>query len=143
MLDRQQLTDLVMSSFEAERVSDSKKGLSLIHDDFAVTEMNIGYDGQLFRRVTGDAIRNSIQEVFRITDREYQFVHAMADEKQQTVIVEFVESYGDPKTGKRYRTPIVAICEVKDGKIWRTRHYTDDRLSDQFLTQEQIDEALS
>jgi len=142
-MNQTELIKLVMSSFEAEQSSNPTRGLELIHDDFAVTEMNIGRNGKLFRRATGDEIRLNIKDAFQISDREYQFVHASADEATQTVMVEFVESYGDVATGKRYRTPQVAVCEIKDGKIWRTRHYCDDRVSYEFLSQEVIDAALS
>ncbi len=143
-MSREELLKLVMESFEAERTSDSEKGLSLLHEDFAVTEMNLKLDGEEpFRRETGEALRASVAEVYQISDREYQFMHAMADEQTQTVMVEFVESYTDDATGKRYRTPQVAVCEIKDGKIWRTRHYLDIRLPYQFPSQEQIDEAFS
>jgi ketosteroid isomerase-like protein len=143
MLNRQQLIDLIMASFEAERVSDTQKGLSLIHPEFAAVEMDVDSSGHALRRVTGQEIRDSIQEVFQIPDRRYQFVHAIADENTQTVMVEFVESYTDTKTGKRFRTPTVSVVEVKDGLIWRSRHYGDKNLSFMFLSREQVDTALS
>lgn len=132
-----------MASFKAERQSDSARGLELIHPDFAAIEMCVNSKGEPFQRVTGQAIRDSIKEVFQISDREYQFVHAMADEEQQTVMIEFVESYTDPETGKRFRTPTVSVVEVKDDLIWRSRHYGDKNLSFMYLPQDQVDEALS
>jgi ketosteroid isomerase-like protein len=143
MLTHPQLIDLILSSFEAERTSDTEKGLKLLHPDFAVVEMSATSQGEPFTRVTGEEIRNSIREVFQISDREYQFVHTLADEVTQTVMIEFVESYTDPDTGKRFRTPNVSVVEVKDGLIWRSRHYNDKDLSFMHLTQEQIDGALA
>jgi len=58
-------------------------------------------------------------------------------------MVEFVESYTDVTNGKRFRTPVVAVCEIKDRKIYRTRHYTDDRVSYKYLDQSDIDRVLS
>jgi ketosteroid isomerase-like protein len=45
--------------------------------------------------------------------------------------------------GQLYRTPQVAVCEVVDGKIRRTCHYNDPRVSYVEVTQEDIDRALS
>lgn len=132
-----------MASFEAEKAGDVALGRSFIHPEFRMTEMNIGPSGTVFRSFEATQVNDTIPEVFQISDREYQFVHCAADEATQTVMVEFVESYTDPNTSQRFRTPIVAVCEIRDGKIYRTRHYTDDRLSDLYLPQSDIDRALS
>ncbi len=105
--------------------------------------MNIGPDGAVFRTVEGEQVRNLIKRTFQISDREYQFVYAAADAVRQVVMVEFVESYTDVTNGKRFRTPVVAVCEIKDRKIYRTRHYTDDRVSYKYLDQSDIDRVLS
>ena len=135
------LIQLVLDSFEAERSGDSEKGLSLISDDFKVTEMFLGKGGA-FPRFEGEELRKSIQEVYKIEGREYVFKNIAADEENGVVFVEFVESYPDPKTGKVYRTPQVAVVEVKNGKLYRTRHYTDPRLSHENLSEEDIEEAF-
>ncbi len=138
-----ELTNLVMTSFEAERTSDTQAGLALLHPDFKVVEMNIGPNGSIFASLTGKEVRALISEAFQISDRQYQFISTVADESAQTVVIEFIESYADTNSGQRFRTPIVAICEIRDGLIYRTRHYCDPRLSHEFLDQVKIDEALA
>lgn len=138
------LIQLVLSSFDAERQNNIEKGLELVTDDFTVTEMSLGNSGdKLFPSVTAEEVRKMIGQVYQIQERKYQFVNAMADEAKQTVMIEFVETYPDPKTGQLYRTPQVAVCELKDGRIRRTRHYNDPRVSFVDVTQEDIDKALS
>ena len=142
-MTEQELIALVMASFESERTSNPEVGLALLHPDFRVTEMNVGPDGTVFRTLEGKAVRNLIQSAFQIAAREYQYINVVADAQTQVVMMEFVEVSPDPRNGKRFRTPIVAICEIKDRKIYRTRHYTDDRLSYEYLEQPDIDGVLS
>ena len=143
-MNKADLIKLVLASFEAERHNDVSRGLELVSDDFKVTEMSLGNTGkELFPAVTAAVARDSIGEVYQIKGREYQFVNAMADESNQTVMVEFVETYPDPQTGQVYRTPQVAVCVVKDNKVYRTRHYNDPRVSYVEVTQQAIDLALS
>jgi ketosteroid isomerase-like protein len=142
-MNANQLKQLVLDSFAAEKASDAKTGLTLVHPDIKITEMNVGSDGRAFYSESGQALRDEIEGTFQITTRDYQFVHVMADVETQSVMVEFVESYLDEDTGQYFRTPIVAVCEIKDGLIFRTRHYTDNRLSHLYLDQTAIDEALS
>lgn len=139
----EQLKQLVLDSFAAERSSDTQKGLSLIHPEFKITEMNADEDGKPFVTATGQDLRNQLATAFGITTRNYQFVHVLADEATQTVIIEFVESYLDEATGTYFRTPTVSVCEIKDGLVYRTRHYGDKRLSLLHLDQTTIDEAFS
>jgi ketosteroid isomerase-like protein len=137
-----ELKALVMGSFQAEQDGDVEQGKTLLHPQFRMTEMNIGPNGALFRSLDAQQANALLTEAFKIKDRKYQFISVAVDADNQTVVVEFVESYSDPRTGQRYRTPLVAVCEVRDGKIYRTRHYTDDRLSDLHLPQSEIDHAL-
>ncbi len=138
------LLKLVLGSFEAERQNDVTRGLELVADDFKATEMSMGNRGNvLFPYVSAGTARKSIGEVYQIKDRKYQFVNAMADESKQTVMIEFVESYPNPKTGQLYLTPQVAVCEVRDNKIYRTRHYNDPRVPFSDVTQQDVDSALA
>lgn len=57
-------------------------------------------------------------------------------------MIEMVESYPDPKTEKVYKTPLVIILEMKDGKIKRGRHYCDPDLSYLNLSNKQIDKIF-
>jgi ketosteroid isomerase-like protein len=143
MLNSKQLKELVLKSFEMEKNKDPKANKELLHPDFAVTEITEDYDGTVFRRLEGPKLMKYMEMAFETTGREYEFKNVIADEQSQTVVVEFVESYPDEKTGKTFRTPQVSICEVKDGKLYRTRHYLDPRLSYKYLDKSDIDRALT
>ncbi len=143
MLNNDELIKLVLTSFELERTNAVEKAEALLHKDFKVTEMSEWYDGTIFKSLGGDEVRSLMKKAFVIQGREYDFKNVVANEKDQTVLVEFVESYPDPKSGKAYRTPQVAVCEIKDGKIFRTRHYNDPRLSYKYLSKEKVDEAFN
>ncbi|MEK7680583.1 MAG: hypothetical protein AAB348_00855 [Patescibacteria group bacterium] len=56
-------------------------------------------------------------------------------------MLELIESYPDQKTKKVYRTPLILVLEMKNGKIRTGRHYLDPKLSDKYLTEEQIEKA--
>lgn len=143
-MNTKELKELVLASFNAERSNNIAAGKQLITEDFKVTEMSLGNDGlQRLPSVWASGARDMIDEAYQYAKREYQFVHVVVDEPKQTVIVEFVETYPDPQTGQIYRTPQVAVCEIKDGKIYRTRHYNDPRVSFANITQTEIDQALS
>jgi ketosteroid isomerase-like protein len=142
MLDEESLKKLVLASFNAERTNNISENNTLIHDEFTFTDMVVGEDNEIFPSLGGPKLQELISEAFIIKGREFIFKNVLADESEQTVIVEFIESYPDPKSGKVYRTPQVAICKVKDGKIYRTRHYMDPRLSYLYLDQKSIDKAF-
>lgn len=141
-LNQKELIDLVLSSFEAEQSSDLKKGLALLHPEYAVTEMNINYEGSIFHRVEGTKINEFAKKVFDVPDKRFQFVNVIADENKQTVIVEFIETYHGPNNKKHSKVPYISVCEVKDGKIYRTRLYADPRLNQEFISQDMLDKAL-
>jgi len=140
-MNREELINFVLDSFAAEKDGDFEKGLSLIDDDFKVTEMFLIND-EPFASISGEDIKESIKKVYKIEGREYIFKNIAADEEKGVVFVEFVESYPDPKTGQVYRTPQVAVVSVKDGRLYRTRHYTDPRLSFEKLSEEDVDKAF-
>ena len=143
MLNSNELVKLVLTSFELERNGDVEKAKSLLHQDFKVTEMSEWYDGTIFKSLTGREVKELMKKAFAFKGREFDFKNVVSNEKDQTVLVEFVESYPDPKSGKVYRTPQVAVCEVKDGKIFRTRHYNDPRLSYKYLSEEDVNIAFT
>lgn len=141
MLTKKQLIESVLASFEAERTHDITKNNALLHDSFRVTDMVLG-KGSVFPSLAGDKLQNMIKQAFQIKGREFIFQTIVADEVQQKVMVEFIESYPDKKSGKLYRTPQVAICIFKDGLLFRTRHYMDPRLSHEYLSQDAISKAM-
>jgi ketosteroid isomerase-like protein len=141
-LSQSALITLVLASFEAERLHNIEVNQALLHPDFAVTDMVISHDDKIFPRLAGSELKNMIHKAFLIEGRQFTFPTVVADEATQTVIIEFIEEYPDSKTGQVYRTPQVAICQIKDGKIFRTRHYMDPRLSYKELSMEIIQKAI-
>jgi len=53
-------------------------------------------------------------------------------------MIELVETYPDPGGANVYRTPLVLVIELHEGKIVRGRHYCDPRLSYMQLTDQQV-----
>lgn len=137
-----QLKKLVLSSFEAERTGDVKKGQSLLHKDFQVVEMCEWFDGKNFKRVSGSKVKRLMHIAYQFKGRKYEFINVAIDAATQTVIVEFVESYPDQNSSIVYRTPQIAVCIVRDGKLYRTRHYLDPRIGIKGLPRQVIKKAL-
>lgn len=138
MLNSDELKTLVTESFEAEKDNNIEKNQTLLHAEFKMIDMVISEKSQLFPSLQGADLQKQIEVAFPIEGRKFIFKSILADEAEQKVIVEFIESYPDPKTKKIYRTPQIAVCEIKDGLIYRTRHYMDPRLSHKNLSSEDI-----
>lgn len=85
-------------------------------------------------------IEKELDTVYQIKDREYDIKNIT--ENDSVVMVELVESYPDQKTGKVYRTPLVLVLEMKDGKIRRGRHYCDPKISHMFLSKDEINKIF-
>ena len=130
---------VVLDILQNEVNGDVRSALKKITKDYTMTWVDTGIDGrQLFPR-TGGNVKKELEEVYPIEGREYD-VRNIAEE-DNLVMVELVESYPDPKTKKIYRTPLVLVLEMKNGKIRTGRHYLDPRLSGKFLTRAQIEKA--
>lgn len=82
-------------------------------DDYSMTWMYQRGD-ELFPS-TGKNITREMKEMYSIKGRKYDIRNIA--EGNNLVIVELVESYPDPETGKKYRTPLVLVLEMKGGKI--------------------------
>ncbi len=95
-------------------------------------------NGELFPSTRPD-FASELKEAYQIQGRRYD-VKNIAEGKD-VVMVEIVESYPDPKTKKVYRTPLVIVLEMQNGKIRRGRHYCDPDLSYLHLTKEQVERA--
>lgn len=141
-LTEQQLKQLVLSSFLAEKNCDIVTGLKCIDEDYRVTEMTYSESRSHFQSLSGKKLRELMEVAYAIEGRSYEFKSIIADKETQTVIVEFIESYPDPKTGQIYRTPQISVCIVKQGKIFRTRHYMDPRLLFANISEEEINKAF-
>lgn len=142
-LKKQQLIDIVIASMNAEKDGDIAKGLALLHKDFQLIDIWQSASGVLMPRLTATQAQQVVKDVFPIQNRQYHNVKFVADEQAQTVAFEFIETYPDPETSTVYCTPQVGICQIKDGKIWRTRHYCDPRLSAMNLNPEEVSELLN
>lgn len=142
MLTKKRLIDLTLRSFDAERKHDFAGNLKIIDDDFMVVDMVMSSSGN-FPHLSGKKLRSYMKEAFQISGRNFVFKTLVADVESQTVVVEFIESYPDQKTKKIFRTPQVAICQFKDDKLYRTRHYMDPRLSFEYLDITEIENAMS
>ena len=93
----------------------------------------------LFPKTEND-VAGEMTETYPIKGRKYDIRNSA--EGDHVVMIELIESYPDPKTGQVYRTPLVLVLEMKDGKIKKGRHYCDPRLSYENLTPEQLEDAL-
>jgi len=107
-------------------------------DDFSMTWM-YQRDDKLFPS-TDKNVTREMKEVYSIKGRKYDIRNIV--EADNVVIVELVESYPDPEIGKKYRTPLVLVLEMKNGKIKKGRHYCDPRLSSMHLSEKEIDKGL-
>jgi ketosteroid isomerase-like protein len=124
----EELIQLVLSTFEAERQNNVEAALELLTDDYKMTDMMLANDGKtLFPAISAQSARDMIGQVYQIKERTYRFVNTGVDVEKGIVFIEFVERYPDPDTGQHYCTPQMAVCEVVGGKIRRTRHYMDPR----------------
>ncbi len=103
--------------------------------NYTMTWAYQGKDGKLFPRTSGN-IKKELEEIYPIKDRGYDIKNIAED--KDVVMVEMIESYPDPKTKKIYRTPLVIVLEMENGKIKKGRHYCDPRLSYMYLTKGQV-----
>lgn len=128
----------VLSILKDEVKGDVKSALSKLTPDYSMTWI---YQGKkiLFPRTIKNT-KVSLEEVYHIKGRKYEIFNIT--ENKNTVILELTESYPDPKTKKVYRTPLVLVLEMDNGKIKTGRHYCDPRLSFMYLKDKQINNAL-
>src|SRR3989344_6234127 len=128
----------VLDILKNEVDGDIRLALEKMTSDYSMTWMYQRGD-ELFPSTSKD-VASEMKETYPIKGRKYDIRNIA--EGDEVVIVELVESYPDPVTGKEYRTPLVLVLEMKDGKIKKGRHYCDPRLSFDDLTKEQIDGGL-
>ena len=113
--------------------------LQKMADDYTMTWVDTGSDGKQPFRHTGTDIKKEMEEVYPIKERMY--VVKNIAESDDVVMVELIESYYNPETQKIDRTPLVLVLEMKDGKIRTGRHYSDPRVSQHYLSEEEIEQA--
>jgi ketosteroid isomerase-like protein len=129
----------VIDILQNEADGDVKSALKKMTEDYSMTWVYEGRDGELFPHTEVD-MEAELDDVYHIKGRQYDIRNIA--ESENVVMIEMVESYPDPKTGQVYRTPQVIVLEFTDGKIRTGRHYCDPRLSFKELTNDQIDLAL-
>lgn len=128
----------VLAILQDEAGGDVHAALAKMTKDYQMTWVYKSTD-KLFPK-TGDNVHRELEEVYPIKGRQYDIRNIA--EGDNVVMIEMIESYPDPETGKVYRTPQVIVLEFKDGLIRTGRHYCDPSLSYMELSSEQIDSAL-
>lgn len=128
----------ILNILKNEVDGDVSSALEKMTDDYSMTWMYQRGE-ELFPSVNKD-VEAKMEETYPIKGRQYD-VRNIA-EGDNVVMLELIESYPDPETGKEYRTPLVLVLEMKDGKIKKGRHYCDPRTSFMYLTKEQVEEGL-
>jgi ketosteroid isomerase-like protein len=136
-LNRQQLINLVLGSFEAERNNDVARGLEILHPDFRKISILVGSDGNPFPTINSTQTEAAFRVASSVKGRKFDIVSVSADETNQIVHVEVIETEPQP-TGQDLIWTYVAVCVIKDGKIWRTRHYGDPDLTAENFTESEI-----
>ena len=131
----QTVLDILQNEVDGDVVS----ALQKMTKDYTMTWVDCGIKGkELFPTTTND-LEAELEEVYPIKERQYDIRNIA--ESENLVMVELIESYPDPKTKKLYRTPLVLVLEMKDGKIRTGRHYLDPRLSWKHLAKAQVEKA--
>ena len=130
---------VVIDILQDEVRGDTRSALKKLTRDYSMTWVYEARDGSLFPKATV-AKESDLDDAYVIKGRKYEIMHFT--ESQDTVMVELIESYPDPDTKKVYRTPLVLVLEIKNGKIQTGRHYCDPRLSYHHLTPGQASKAF-
>lgn len=128
----------VLNILKDEVNGDIESAMKKITSDYTMTWVYKGRKGNLFPR-TGKNIQKELEQVYPIRGRKYKIKNIA--EGKNVVMMEMIESYPDAKTKKVYRTPLVIVLEMKNGKIRKGRHYCDPDLSHLYLTEKQIRKA--
>lgn len=126
---------LVLEILEDERSGRVKEALQKMSPDYSMTWVYQTKSGELFP-ASKNNLEEEIESVYQIKGREYDIKNIT--ENNTVVMVELIESYPDPETAKIYRTPLVLVLEMENGKIKKGRHYCDPTISHLHLTKEQV-----
>lgn len=127
---------IVLGILEDERSGRVKEALEKMSSDYSMTWVYQTSSGDLFPKSENN-LEKELEDVYQIKDRKYDIKNIT--ENENVVMVELVESYPDQETGKVYRTPLVLVLEMEEGKIKKGRHYCDPGISYLYLTQEEVD----
>ena len=130
--------DTVLATLKDEVHGDVASALKKLAKDYTMTWVYKSGD-QLFPHTKKDV--GDLAEAYVIKGREYHIVNIA--EGDNVVMLELIESYPDPKTKKVYRTPLVLVLEMKNGKIQTGRHYCDPALSHMHLSEKEVANAFA
>lgn len=117
----------VLDILKNEVDGDVRSALKKMTDDYTMTWVYLGRDGKKMFPSTSPNLKKELKEIYPIKGREYDIKNIA--EGEGVVMVELIESYPDEKTQGFYRTPLVLVLEIKNGKIRTGRHYLDPRIS--------------
>lgn len=129
----------VLDILKNEVDGDISSAIKKMAKDYTMTWVYAG-KGKLFPTTAGKNIKKEMQKAYPLKSRQYDIKNIA--EGNDVVMVELVESYPNSKTKKVYRTPLVLVLEMKDGKIRTGRHYLDPKLSGKYLSKAQINKAF-
>ena len=132
-------TQIVLDILQDEVNGDVVSALEKLTRDYSMTWVDAGVDGSEIFPTTSKDVKKELEEVYPIKGREYDIKNIA--EGDDVVMIELVESYPNPETKEVYRTPLVLVIEMKNGKIKTGRHYLDPRLSQKRLTKNKIEQA--
>lgn len=133
---------LVRGILQDEITGDVQSALNKMHPNYSMTWVYKRRDGVLFPKVTSEKIRQEMEKVYVIKGRKYDIKNLLS--QNNIVVVEMVESYPDPNNPQKvYRTPLVIVLEIKNGKIYKGRHYCDPQISYEFLSESQVNQAFN
>jgi ketosteroid isomerase-like protein len=128
--------NLILEVLKNEVDGDVDAALQKLSPNYSMTWVYETKEGGLFPTTSND-VKQELGEVYIIKGRQYDIRNIT--ESKNVVMVEMIEIYPDPDTNQIYRTPQVIVLEIKDGKIYKGRHYTDPKLSYRELTVEDIE----
>jgi len=126
--------DIVLAILKNEADGDVTAALEKMTSDYSMTWMYRGKD--ILFPASQPNVKEELEEIYPIRGRKYRIKNTA--EGENVVMVELIESYPDPTTGKIHQTPLVLVLEMEDGKIKTGRHYCDPKLSYEDLSEEQL-----
>lgn len=130
----------VIDILRDEIIGNTSGALKKMTKNYTMTWVYETKDGSLFPK-TAVSEAADLEDAYIIKGRKYEIMHIA--EGKDVIIVELIESYPDTKTKKTYRTPLVLVLEMKNGKIETGRHYCDPRLSYRYLIPSQVKKAFA
>ncbi|MDD4995530.1 MAG: hypothetical protein PHW53_03655 [Patescibacteria group bacterium] len=129
---------IVLEILRDEIGGDVASAMKKLAKNYLMTWMYKNKKGVLFPH-TRKNIKSELEDVYPIRGRKYDIKNIA--EGKNVVMIEMVESYPDPKTRKVYRTPLVIVLEMRNGKISKGRHYCDPALSFLHLSKRRTNDA--